>query len=99
MPSRAHYLHLTKRNEKRLINRVCAVFAVLMPMTTLPQVYMLYTSHNASGLSLAMWVLYAIGCVPFLLFGIIYKHAQLILLNVLWLIMQAVMIVGILLYR
>ncbi|HEY5695301.1 MAG TPA: PQ-loop domain-containing transporter [Candidatus Saccharimonadales bacterium] len=68
-------------------------------MTTLPQVYMLYTSHNASGLSLAMWVLYAIGCVPFLLFGIIYKHAQLILLNVLWLIMQAVMIVGILLYR
>lgn len=99
MSSRAYYIHISKRAEKRFINRLCAVFAVLMPMTTLPQIYMLYVGHDARGLSLSMWVLYAIGCIPFLAFGIIYKHVQLILLNVLWLIMQAVMIIGILLYR
>jgi MtN3 and saliva related transmembrane protein len=99
MSSHGYYLHLTKKSEKRIINRVCAVFAVIMPLTTLPQIFMLYGTKNASGLSLSMWVLYAIGCVPFLLFGIIYRHKQLILLNVLWLLVQAVMIVGILLYR
>lgn len=99
MSSRAYYLHLSKRAEKRFINRLCAVFAVLMPMTTLPQIYMLYVGHDARGLSLSMWILYAIGCIPFLAFGIIYRHIQLILLNILWLLMQAIMIVGILLYR
>ena len=99
MSSRAYYIHLSKRAEKRMINRICAVFAVLMPMTTLPQIYMLYKGHDTHGLSLSMWVLYSIGCIPFLAFGIIYKHAQLILLNVLWLIVQAAMIIGILIYR
>lgn len=99
MSSHSHYFHLTKKREKLLIGRVCAVFAVLMPMTTLPQILMLYGTQNASGLSLSMWVLYSIGCVPFLLFGIIYRHMQIIVLNVLWLIVQAVMIAGILIYR
>jgi len=99
MPGRSHHFHITKKNEKRLINRICAVFAVLMPLTVLPQIHLLYTTQNASGLSLAMWILYSIGCVPFLLFGYIYKLPQLIVLNAMWLAMQAVMIVGILLYQ
>lgn len=99
MPGRSYHFHLTKKEEKRLINRVCAVFAVLMPLTALPQITLLYQTQDASGLSLLMWVLYCIGCVPFLLFGIIYKHWQIIVLNVLWLVVQAVMIAGILMYR
>jgi len=99
MPGRSHHFHLTKKDEKRLINRVCAVFAVIMPLTTLPQIHLLYTTQDASGLSLLMWVLYCVGCIPFLLFGIIYKHRQLVILNVLWLIVQFVMIFGILKYR
>lgn len=98
MPGQSHHFHLKKKDEKRLINRVCSVFAVLMPMTTIPQIYLLYSSKNAAGLSLAMWVLYTIGCIPFLLFGYIYKHRQIVVLNTLWLIVQVVMIVGILLY-
>lgn len=98
MPGRSHHFHITKKNEKRLINRICAVFAVLMPLTVLPQIHLLFTTQNASGLSLAMWVLYSIGCVPFLIFGYIYKLPQLIVLNALWLVMQAIMIVGIVLY-
>lgn len=98
MPSRSYYFHLTKKEEKKIINRVCALFAVFMPLTTLPQIIQLYSTKSAGGLSLLMWVLYMVGCVPFLLFGIIYKHKQLILLNVLWLFVQGVMIVGIVLY-
>lgn len=98
MPNKSYHFHITKKQEKKLINRVCAVFAVLMPLTAVPQIVLLYSTQDAGSLSLAMWVLYCIGCIPFLLFGIIYKHWQLILLNVLWLVVQAIMIVGILLY-
>ena len=99
MPNRSHHFHITKKEEKRLINRVCSVFAVLMPLTALPQITLLYQTKDASSLSLLMWVLYCVGCIPFLLFGIIYRHRQIIVLNVLWLIVQAIMIAGILMYR
>jgi uncharacterized protein with PQ loop repeat len=98
MPHHTRHFHLTKKKEKQLINRVCAVFAVFMPLTTLPQIIQLYTTHDASGLSLLMWILYSIGVIPFLLFGIIYRHSQLIVLNTLWLVVQAIMIVGIVIF-
>jgi MtN3 and saliva related transmembrane protein len=82
-----------------MLNRLCAVFAVFMPLTALPQVSMLYTTKDASGLSLLMWVLYSVGVVPFLLFGIVSKYWPLVVLNTLWLIVQGIMIVGILLYN
>ena len=74
MPANTHLFHLTKKKEKALVNRTCAIFAVIMPLTTAPQIIMLYTTQNASGLSLAMWVLYTIGVIPFLLFGLLYRH-------------------------
>jgi uncharacterized protein with PQ loop repeat len=95
----AHHFHITKKNEKRFISRLCSVFAVLMPLTVLPQIHLLYSTQNASGLSLTMWVLYMVGCIPFLIFGYIYKVRQLVVLNGLWLVMQTIMIVGILMYR
>jgi len=98
MPGRHHHFYLTKKKEKLLINRICAVFAVFMPLTTLPQIIQLYTTQNASGLSLLMWVLYTIGVIPFLMFGIIYRHSQLVVLNTLWLLVQITMITGIIIY-
>lgn len=98
MPGRSHYFHISKKDEKRFINKLCAVFAVIMPLTTLPQIIMLYSNHDSSGLSLLMWVLYTVATVPFLFFGIIYKHIQIIVLNGLWILMNTIMIIGILIY-
>lgn len=99
MPNRSYHFHISKKQEKTLINKICAVFAVLMPLITVPQIVLLYSSKNATSLSLLSWVLYCVGCIPFLIFGVIYKHWQLIVLNVLWLIVQAIMIVGIVMYQ
>lgn len=84
--------------DKQLIGKVCGVFAILMPLTVVPQIELLYSTKDAGSLSLAMWVLYTIGCIPFLLFGIANRHWPLIILNILWIIMQSIMIVGILMY-
>ncbi len=82
----------------RLLDHVCMIFSVVMPATTIPQIYKTYVTQNAVGVSLWMWVLYCIAVVPWLIYGIVHKARPIILLNVLWLIVQAIMIAGVLMY-
>lgn len=82
----------------RAIDNLCMVFSVLMPATALPQIYKTFYYQDATGLSLWMWLLYSIGVLPFLLYGVVHKVKQLILLNLLWLSVQLIMIFGILVY-
>lgn len=89
----------TEQGRPPIIDRVCMIFSVLMPMTALPQIHLIYTSHNVSGVSLLMWIFDGLGVIPFLIFGIVHKERQLIILNGLWLTMQGIIIAGILMYR
>jgi uncharacterized protein with PQ loop repeat len=82
----------------RLIDDLSIVFSILNPMTVLPQIHLLYTTQDGTGLSLSMWIFYCFGCIPFLLYAIVHKVPHLILLNVLWMIVQIIMVVGILIY-
>lgn len=97
--------HLQKQeyphpNKKvHLLDKVCLVFSVLMPATTIPQIWRIFEYKEVEGLSLLMWALYTIGVIPFLIYGIVHKEKPLIILNVLWLIAQIIIIVGILIYR
>lgn len=82
-----------------MIDRICMLFSVAMPLTAIPQIHLIYTTKNVSGVSLLMWVFYCVGVIPFLIFGIVHKERQLIVLNTLWLIMQLIVIAGIMMYR
>lgn len=87
----------TKRT-KTAIDRICYAASVFMPATAIPQIHQLYTTRDADSLSLLMWVLYLVGIIPFLLFGVIHNEKQLIVLNVLWMIITILMIFGIVLF-
>ena len=80
------------------LDKVCLLFSVLMPATTIPQIIKIYSTQDVSGLSLSMWILYTIGVIPFLIYGIVHKEKPLILLNILWIIAQLIIIFGILIY-
>lgn len=70
-----------------------------MPLTAIPQIVKLHSTHDdASGVSLSMWFLYSIGTIPFLIYGIIHKEVQLIILNVLWLVVNTFVISAVLMY-
>ncbi len=101
MPANS-YLHKKRRKQiktKKEIDLLCYFGSVFMPLTALPQIHLLYTSKNAGGLSLAMWILYGLGVIPFLLFGVMHKEKQLVILNLLWLVVDITMITGILIYK
>jgi uncharacterized protein with PQ loop repeat len=74
------------------------VISVIYPLTTLPQVYVIWVQHNAAGISLLTWVLYFFCSAPLLVYGIIHKTRPLIVMYVLWLLMFLLVIVGTLLY-
>ncbi|MBN2141735.1 PQ-loop repeat-containing protein [Candidatus Woesearchaeota archaeon] len=82
----------------RLLDDTCLVFSVIMPMTTLPQIIEIYTTHNVEGISLLMWVLYTVCIIPFFIYGIAHKTKPLIVLNSLWFVAQITIIAGILMY-
>jgi len=91
------YLH-QKRNRTK-IDRVMSVAAVAHPLMAVPQVVQIYTTHEVAGLSIFMWVAWlALGMV-FLLYGLAHLLKPYILMQVLWVVIDVLVITGILLYR
>lgn len=98
-----HLRKVRKQNKRKKflsksLDEVCLLFSVIMPLTTIPQIVLLYDLKDATGLSLLMWVLYTIGVIPFFLYGVIHKIKHLAILNFLWLVVQTIMIIGIIIY-
>jgi uncharacterized protein with PQ loop repeat len=90
------YPHPDKKIKR--LDKICMAFSVIMPATTIPQIYKTYVYQDASGVSLWMWILYCFACIPWLIYGVVHKAIPIIVLNILWLIVQIIMIIGVILY-
>jgi uncharacterized protein with PQ loop repeat len=73
--------------------------AVAQPLTTIPQVIKVYTSHNVSGLSLFTWLGYALIGLVFLAYGLKYKLKPIALTQIIWFTLQMSIVIVILIYR
>lgn len=82
----------------RLLDNIVMCVAVIMPLTSIPQIYNIWFLRNITGVSLLTWSLFFIMSIPMLIYGFVHKEKVLILLNALWLIMYAFVIVGIVIY-
>ncbi len=72
--------------------------AILHPLAAIPQVIEIFSSQNAGSVSLGTWMGFlAIGLV-FLTYGIAHKLVPFIVNQVIWFIVDLLVIVGILLY-
>lgn len=69
-----------------------------IPLSAFPQIWEIYSNKNVGGVSLLSWVLYLLGAIPFLMYGIIHKQKEIIILNASWITTELVIVVGILLY-
>lgn len=80
------------------VDKAMVLVAVLHPLMATPQIYAIYSNQSAEDVSLATWVLFSLMGVVFLSYGLIHKLKPIILTQILWLIVDAIIIVGILLY-
>jgi uncharacterized protein with PQ loop repeat len=92
-------LHLNKKQQKTLVDRLMGCAAVLQPITGLPQIYKIYTTHIVTGISLLSWLGLLFFGLVFLSYGIVHKMKPYILLQFIWFVLDIAVIVGIIIYR
>ena len=93
------YKHLNKKQQIGIIDRLMSAAAVVHPLTALPQVYTIYVTQNVEGVSLPTWVGFMTLGLVFLAYGMVHKIRPLVVTQVLWFIIDFLIVVGVILYR
>lgn len=65
------------------------------PLTAVPQIIKIYSTHSAHDLSLSTWVLYAVFELILVIYGIRNKLKPVIIQGVLWIIAYSFIVVAI----
>ncbi len=105
-----HHLHKRKRVHQNLetlpssnpwknfLDKAIYVISFLGPLFTIPQVTEVWIGKDASGVSLISWVAYTFSATVWLLYGIAHKDKPIIFANILWIIMDAAVAIGVVVY-
>ena len=78
------------------LERTLRVLSVVTMLMTVPQVLIIWVSHNASGVSLASWSAYLASACLWFVYGIRKKDKTIYLACVGWIALDAAIVAGIL---
>jgi uncharacterized protein with PQ loop repeat len=107
-----HFLGLRHKHEREtnhakerrtgyivFLDKLTFVVGVIGPFTVLPQIYTIFSTKSATGVSLATWLLIFIVTFPWILYGIAHKDKSIIVSFTLWEVVNLTVVIGVLLYR
>lgn len=89
----------TKKKKTSLINIAFSIIAAASPLITVPQVYVIYTSHQADGISLLSWSGYVVASACWLFYGIYHKEQPIVLNSIVGGFLSVLVVIGAILYR
>jgi MtN3 and saliva related transmembrane protein len=103
MPSRTTALHHNHRRTKKradhpVIDKLIYFAAVFSPAMTLDQVWIIWVDQNAAGISLLTWLSYTLTTCIWLAYGIAHKERVIIFSNIIWLVLNSLIVLGVILY-
>ena len=102
--SKRKRIHLKKeaypnpRRGIRWLDNFLLIVAVLGPLITLPQIIEIYFVKNVSGVSIITWGLFALGAIPWVIYGFVHKEKPIIISYALWFVLALLIVVGVLFY-
>ena len=79
-------------------DRFVLICSVVYPLTSVPQIVKVFSSHSAHDLSLLSWLLYAVLEAIFLIYAIQKRLVPIIIQDALWLLVYIILVIAILLY-
>ena len=65
---------------------------------TIPQIYDIWHTKNAAGVSRLTWIMYVSAAVVWLLYGIQLKDKPIIISSILWVLTESAVVIGIFMY-
>ncbi len=82
----------------RLLDQIVYVAGVVGPLSTIPQILKIYIGHDAAGVSIATWLMYAIFDTPWIVYAYVHKERPLLVCYVLWFVFNTAVAVGAIMY-
>lgn len=97
-----YHLHLSKKqkNEERIfIDSLAYLSGIIAPFLTIPQLYIVWIQKDGVGVSIISWASYAFFNVIFVIYGLQHKHKLIVINNILWFLMEIMVVVGVIIYK
>ncbi len=82
----------------RLTDIAVYVVSGLSLLLTVDQVRIVWIDHNSSGISLPAWSCYTISAAAWIFYGWVHKDRIIVIMNVLWVVMYVLIVVGAIIY-
>ncbi len=79
-----------------LLDRCMLVVALIGPVMTLPQILTIWADKQTSGVSVSSWIAYTFVSGFWVVYGIVHREKLVTFINILWVILGVVIVVGIL---
>ncbi len=80
------------------LDRLTFVAGIVGPFTVLPQIFSIFSTHSAAGVSLITWALIFVVTFPWILYGVAHKDKSIIVSFILWEVVNLAVVVGVLMY-
>ena len=80
------------------LDKITFVAGVVGPFTVLPQIYGIFSTHSATGVSLMTWALIFIVTLPWIFYGVAHREKSIIVSFILWEVANLLVVIGVLLY-
>lgn len=95
--------HIISKNHKVVANttvdKLALVVGTIQPLMTLPQIALIYSQHSAAQVSIVTWLAYDVASVVLLTYGIKHRLLPIIIAQIIWLVVQTIMIAAIFIFR
>src|SRR5690349_13673368 len=97
--TKKHRVLVSKKQAKaKLVDRFTFAAAIIEPIITLPQVYVIFHNRTAAGVSISAWVGYEVLTLVWLWYGLVHKDRVITLYSALFAIVQIGIITGAIMY-
>lgn len=105
-----HHLHVRKRKTHNLepfparssflrtLDKVVLVIGIIGPLTAIPQIVKIYTTQDATGVSVIAWAVPALFNIPWIMYGFLHKERPIVISYTLWFVMSSLVVIGALKY-
>jgi uncharacterized protein with PQ loop repeat len=84
---------------RQLLDRVTLIAGILGPLMVIPQIYKIFSAHNATGVSILSWTAFALLDIPFIFYGIFHKDRPIVITYTLFFIANLIVTIGAIVYR
>ncbi len=88
-----------KKKKQSIYETLMYAVAFVGPLTTYPQVYEIFMQHSVKDVSPWTWIGYQLLAVLWIIYGFKQKDKPIILTEMMWFVMQGLVLVGFYLYR